>query len=172
MIYPPDKLDSETTLTQPLLASSMLCINTHTLFTYHCTRLSLSLHCIKDITSYSIDTFLSVLFFIKYIMRNNTRYINTDIFDSLFSEIFWQESMDHITPAPPADKVKSTITTPSTEYPTKRREATKHYQPTTKTVLSSKKLRRGLCHNCKKTEDSTWRLDPKSKVQLCNACGL
>ncbi|CDH57533.1 predicted protein [Lichtheimia corymbifera JMRC:FSU:9682] len=104
-------------------------------------------------------------------MRNNNRYINTDIFDSLFSEIFWQESMDHITPIPPADKVKSTITTSSTGYP-KRREATKHYPPTAKTVLSSKKHRRGLCHNCKKTEDSTWRLDPKSKVQLCNACGL
>lgn len=42
MIYPPDKLDSKTTLTQPLLASSMLCIK-HTPYLHTTARDSLSL---------------------------------------------------------------------------------------------------------------------------------
>lgn len=138
-------------------------------------------HCINR--HHILHRYIPFYIFIQFIMLNNT-YINTEIFYPLFAEKFWNEAWDANTQylmndaAPsqaPSQVVKtgspimSSSPSSSTEYSKTRHAINKH---SSKHTSSSKKLRPGLCANCGKTEDSTWRRKPNSKEQMCNACGL
>ncbi|KAI7883961.1 hypothetical protein K492DRAFT_192159 [Lichtheimia hyalospora FSU 10163] len=105
-------------------------------------------------------------------MFNNNTYINSDIFNALFSEVFWHETMIN-----ERQYVNDTIPTPSVKVgSTTASSSTMRSKRSSKAIKSTtslrKKLRHRLCSNCRKTEDTTWRLDPKTKLPLCNACGL